>query len=74
VRDYPHCQPVTLNLPDLRNVQASDREQDMVRLNTAYETVVRGELPFSLQRTASIEGSAKDSVQSSPGVGTPDAG
>ena len=50
VRDYPHCQPVTLNLPELRNVQASDREQDVARLNAAYETLVSGELPFALQR------------------------
>lgn len=56
VRDYPHCQPVTLNLPELRNVQASEREQDVARLNAAYETVVRGELPFALQHTASPEG------------------
>ena len=50
VRDYPHCQAVTLNLPEMRNVQASDREQDVARLNAAYETLVSGELPFSLQR------------------------
>ncbi|MGF6721863.1 hypothetical protein P3T43_001210 [Paraburkholderia sp. GAS41] len=50
VRDYPHCQAVTLDLPGLHNVQASEREQDMARLNAAYESVVSGELPFALRR------------------------
>ena len=58
VRDYPHCLPVTLNLPELRNVQASDREQDVARLNAAYETVVSGELPFAAGGAASLEGTA----------------
>jgi hypothetical protein len=58
VRDYPHCLPVTLNLPELRNVQASDREQDVARLNAAYETVVGGELPFAAGRAASLERTA----------------
>jgi hypothetical protein len=63
VRDYPYCQPVTLDLPELRNVPASDREQDVARLNAAYEAAVSGELPFALQRTASIEGAATESSQ-----------
>ncbi|WP_144160391.1 glycosyltransferase family 9 protein [Paraburkholderia sp. BCC1885] len=50
VRDYPRCLPVTLNLPELRNVQASDRQQDMLRLNAAYDTALKAELPFSPRR------------------------
>ena len=52
VQDYPHCQPVTLNLPELRNVQASDREQDVARLNAAYDKVASGGLPFAPRRAA----------------------
>jgi hypothetical protein len=47
VRDYPLCRPVTLDLPELRNVQASDREQDIVRLNAAYQQALDGELSFA---------------------------
>jgi hypothetical protein len=67
VRDYPHCQPVALNLPELRNVQASDREQDVARLHAAYETIVSDELPFALQRTASAERTASESSKHKQG-------
>lgn len=60
VRDYPLCRPVTLELPELRNVQASEREQDMARLNAAYQLAVRGELPFAPLPTASSDGIATD--------------
>jgi hypothetical protein len=53
VRDYPFCRPVTLELPGLSNVQASDREQDMARLNAAYQEKVGSELPFAPLRSAS---------------------
>ena len=46
VRDYALCQPVTLALPELRNVQASDRKQDLARVNAAYEQALAGELPW----------------------------
>jgi hypothetical protein len=52
VRDYPLCQPVALELPGLRNVQASERAQDMARVDAAYRLAVRGELPFAPPRTA----------------------
>lgn len=47
VRDYTLCQPVTLALPELRNVQASDREQDLARVNAAYEQALASELPWA---------------------------
>jgi ADP-heptose:LPS heptosyltransferase len=53
VRDYPFCRPVTLELPGLSNVQASDREQDMARLNAAYQEAMNSELPFAPLRAAS---------------------
>lgn len=60
VRDYPLCRPVTLELPELRNVQASEREQDMARLTAAYQLAVRGDLPFAPLPGASSDGMAAD--------------
>ncbi|SDI87774.1 glycosyltransferase family 9 protein [Paraburkholderia phenazinium] len=60
VRDYPLCRAVVLELPELRNVQASEREQDMARLNAAYALAMRGELPFELLPTASPDGTAAE--------------
>jgi hypothetical protein len=47
VRDYPRCEPITLALPELRNVQASDREQDLARVKAAYLQTLAHELPWS---------------------------
>lgn len=47
VRDYTLCQPVTLAVPQLRNVQASDREQDLARVNAAYGQALASELPWA---------------------------
>jgi hypothetical protein len=47
VRDYPHCRAVMLALPGLRNVQASERPQDLARLEAAYRQALAGELPFA---------------------------
>jgi hypothetical protein len=58
MRDYPFCCPVTLELPELRNVQASEREQDMARLHGAYQKVMGGELPFAALRATAIEEAA----------------
>jgi hypothetical protein len=52
VRDYPFCRPVTLELPGLSNVQASDRKRDMTRLNAAYQEAMNSELPFAPLRAA----------------------
>lgn len=48
VRDYPLCHAITLDLPELRNIQASDREQDLARLNAAYEQALSGEVTFAM--------------------------
>jgi hypothetical protein len=45
VRDYALCEPVTLPLPELRNMQASDRAQDLARVKSAYEQTLARELP-----------------------------
>jgi hypothetical protein len=47
VRDYSRCQPVALALPELRNVQASDREQDLARVSAAYEQALAGDVPWA---------------------------
>ena len=49
VRDYPLCRPVTLSLPELRNVQASDREQDLARVNAAYKQALTSDIPLAIQ-------------------------
>ena len=55
VRDYPQCRPVTLDLPELRNVQASEREQDLARLNAAYRHALSTALPFAAHPAASAQ-------------------
>jgi hypothetical protein len=45
-RDYTLCEPVTLVLPELCNVQASDREHDLSRVNAAYEQAIANDLPW----------------------------
>jgi ADP-heptose:LPS heptosyltransferase len=47
VRDYALCEPVTLPLPELRNMQASDRAQDLARVKSAYEQTLARELPWA---------------------------
>ncbi|WP_259294840.1 glycosyltransferase family 9 protein [Paraburkholderia sp. DHOC27] len=47
VRDYPLCRPLALALPALRNIQASDRAQDVARVSAAYEEAILGELPWA---------------------------
>lgn len=54
VRDYTLCQAVTLSLSELRNVQASDREPDLARVNAAYQQALANEIPWATHEGDSL--------------------
>ncbi|QIE24800.1 glycosyltransferase family 9 protein [Caballeronia sp. SBC2] len=39
VRDYPRCKPVSLPVPELKGIQASNRESDMELVGRAYRAL-----------------------------------
>lgn len=47
VRDYSVCQPVYLALPELNNVQASARKQDLEQVERAFHTLMLNDLPWA---------------------------
>jgi hypothetical protein len=42
VRDYPHCKPVSLPVPELEGIQASNRASDVERVERAYRALKVG--------------------------------
>lgn len=54
VRDYPLCRAIALDLPNLRNVQASDREQDLAHLDAAYQQALKADVTFGALAQAAV--------------------
>ncbi|WP_175796597.1 glycosyltransferase family 9 protein [Burkholderia anthina] len=53
VRDYPHCVPVTLDLPDaLHGLHRSERPDDLAAVEAAYRAIDWDALPWPAPREA----------------------
>ncbi|AFQ46590.1 glycosyltransferase family 9 protein [Burkholderia cepacia] len=60
VRDYPHCVPVALDLPDaLHGMHRSERPDDLAAVEAAYRTIDWDALPWPAPRAAAATAESK---------------